>query len=104
MSGFALRVRCSLLTLPSDEAESSIAALTNLKDLCERYLSGNFNIEVIDVESRPDMTEEDQIIFTPTLLRISPLPIKRMSGALDDTQEVLTVLGLAPYQELGHQL
>ena len=90
-SGFALGVRSSLLTSPSDEAESSIAALTNLKDLCESYLSGNFNIEVIDVESRPDMTEEDQIIFTPTLLRISPLPIKRMSGALDDTQEVLTV-------------
>jgi hypothetical protein len=30
------------------------------------------------------MTEEDHIIFTPTLLRISPLPIKMMSGALDD--------------------
>lgn len=47
---------------------------------------------VIDVLQNPEKAEEDRIMATPTLLKESPPPVRRILGDLSDSHAV--VLGL----------
>lgn len=42
----------------------------------------------------PQAAEDNQILATPTLIRRSPLPERRLLGDLSPTQTVISVLGL----------
>ena len=45
-------------------------------------------LEVVDIAEQPDLAEEYKIIGTPTLIRISPRPIRRLVGDLTATKEI----------------
>lgn len=70
----------------------SVKAIENIKSLCEQYLKGRYTLEVVDVFKSPEEVEQYNIIACPTLLRIAPLPTKRLVGDLSDTGKVLTTL------------
>ena len=55
----------------------SVAAFANLKRLCEEYLAGRYNIEIIDLIQNPQLAAADQILAIPTLVRKLPPPISR---------------------------
>ncbi|HZT51957.1 MAG TPA: circadian clock KaiB family protein [Stellaceae bacterium] len=74
------------------QTPKSLAALSNLKTICERYLSGRYAIEVIDLFEHPALAIDDQILAIPTLVRHLPEPLKRIIGDLSRTDRVL--LGL----------
>jgi len=77
------------------QTPKSLAAFANLKELCELYLAGKYNIEVIDLIKKPQMAREDQIIALPTLVRRLPEPIRKIVGDLADTQRTLVGLDLS---------
>ena len=68
--------------------------LQNLSDLCEKYLEGRYELEVIDLsdDSRPAV--EDQVLALPTLVRKFPAPVRKIIGDLSNTSQVITALGL----------
>lgn len=72
----------------------SLAALANLKRLCERHLPGHHRIEVIDLLLDPARAEQDQIIAIPTLLRLTPRPAKKVFGDLSDESRAVAELEL----------
>ncbi|MBV9521387.1 MAG: circadian clock KaiB family protein [Alphaproteobacteria bacterium] len=72
----------------------SIAALANLKRLCEEHLPGKYEIEVIDLLVNPQLAAGDQILAIPTLVRLLPEPIKHIIGDLSNTERVLVGLDL----------
>jgi len=74
----------------------ALAALSNLKALCEEHLKGRYTIEVIDLVRNPTLGEGDQILATPTLVRALPTPIKKIIGNLADSERVLVGLDLLP--------
>lgn len=74
--------------------EKSVFALANLRSLCERYLKGEYAIEVIDLIKNPQLAKGDQIIATPTLVKKLPTPVKRIIGDLSNTERVLVGLNL----------
>ena len=74
----------------------SIAALKNLKELCETHLKGRYEIEVIDLLVNPKLSREDQILAVPTLVRKLPEPMRKIIGDLSDTDRVLVGLQLRP--------
>jgi circadian clock protein KaiB len=74
----------------------SVAALTNLRRICEAHLAGRYTIEVIDLLEHPQLAAGDQILAVPTLVRHLPAPIKRVIGTLSDTDRVLVGLDLRP--------
>jgi circadian clock protein KaiB len=77
----------------------SLRAFGNLRKLCEEHLTGRYEIEIVDLEKRPHRASEDDIVAVPTLVRTSPLPMKRIIGDLSDTTRVLQDLqvdGVAP--------
>ncbi len=74
----------------------SIAALNNLKQLCETHLKGRYRIEVIDLLVNPQLSREDQIVAVPTLVRKLPEPMRKIIGDLSSTERVLVGLQLRP--------
>jgi circadian clock protein KaiB len=80
------------------QTAKSIAAIANLKRLCEEYLSGRYNVEVIDLMLTPQLAAGDQILAIPTLVRRLPAPLKRIIGDLSNTERVLVGLDLRPHR------
>lgn len=70
----------------------SIAALSNLKQICEGEFKGKYKIEVIDLALCPERARQDQIFAIPTLVRQIPVPIRKIIGDLSDKQRVAVTL------------
>jgi circadian clock protein KaiB len=78
------------------QSPQSLAALTNLKTLCEAHVSGRYRIEIVDLLKTPQLTREDQIVAVPTVVRMLPRPMRRVIGNLANTQRALVGLQLRP--------
>jgi circadian clock protein KaiB len=78
------------------QTAKSTAALTNLKKYCEKYLKGQYKIEVIDLLVTPQLAEGDQIFAIPTLVRKVPEPIRKIIGDLSNEEKVLVGLNIVP--------
>jgi len=72
----------------------SILAITNLKTICEEYLEGRYELEVIDLYQKPSLAKGDQIIAAPTLIKKLPLPFRRIIGDMSNIEKVLLGLDL----------
>src|SRR3954471_6276836 len=70
------------------------AAEENLRKVCEEYLAGRYQIEVIDLFEHPTLAQGDQILAVPTLVRKLPTPVRRIIGDLSNTERVLVGLDL----------
>lgn len=76
------------------QTPKSLAAFANLKKICEEHLSGQYEIEVIDLLKHPQLASGDQILAIPTLVRKLPQPIKKIIGDLSNTERVLVGLDI----------
>jgi circadian clock protein KaiB len=74
----------------------SVAAIANLKKICEQHLPGRYEIEVIDLMKNPALAQRHQIIAIPTLIRQLPEPVKRIIGDLSNLEKVLVGLDIQP--------
>jgi circadian clock protein KaiB len=72
----------------------SLEAFANLKKICEKYLKGQYSIEVVDLVKNPTLAKGDQIVAIPTLVRRLPPPLKKIIGDLSNTQKVLVGLDI----------
>lgn len=72
----------------------SVFAIENLKKICEEYLEGRYELEVIDLYQKPSLAQGDQIIAAPTLIKQLPLPFRRIIGDMSNTEKVLFGLDL----------
>ena len=76
------------------QTPKSIAAVANLRRLCDQHLQGRYNIEVVDLVLNPQLAQTDQVIAIPTLVRHLPEPVKRIIGDLSNADRVLLSIGL----------
>ena len=83
----------------------SMRAIENIEQLTTEMLADDYDIEVVDVLERPDLAEADRVFATPTLLRLSPLPVRKLIGDLSNRDVVLSSLRLGPYptEQRGEQ-
>lgn len=75
---------------------NSKRAVENIKKICEEYLAGRYDLQVVDIYQQPSLAEGEQIIAAPTLIKIKPAPVKRLIGDMSDTEKVLSGLGIRP--------
>jgi circadian clock protein KaiB len=73
---------------------NSTRAISNIKEFCETYLKGKYELEIVDIYQQPLIAEKEQLIAIPMLLKISPLPQRRLIGDMSDTDKVLRGLNL----------
>ena len=73
----------------------STEAIAKIKDICEDYLPGHYDLEVIDIFQQPQLAVQEQILAAPTLVKQSPGRLRRMIGNLSNTRLILQRLGVA---------
>jgi circadian clock protein KaiB len=69
-------------------------AVRNLQDICDEYLKGRYDLEVIDIYQQPVLAKGEQIIAAPTLIKKLPLPMRRIIGDMSNRERVLLGLDL----------
>jgi circadian clock protein KaiB len=74
----------------------SEAAVQNLRQLCEQYLYGKYEIRIIDILEHPQLAEDEHILATPTLIKELPPPLRRLIGDLSEKEKVLIGLDIRP--------
>jgi len=74
----------------------STKAIENVKKICEEYLAGRYELEVIDIYQQPKLAKGEQIVAAPTLIKKLPLPLRKLIGDMSDTDKFLVGLDLKP--------
>jgi circadian clock protein KaiB len=72
----------------------STRAITNVQKLCEQYLKGCYELEVVDIYQQPKLAKGEQIIATPTLIKKLPLPLRKLIGDMSDAERFLVGIDL----------
>ena len=79
----------------SGMSPKSMEAIENIKRLCDEHLKGAFELEIIDLYKNPERAADEQILFSPSLIKKLPLPKKIFIGSLADTEKVIKGLGIS---------
>ena len=72
----------------------SLRAIQNAKEICDEYLEGRYELQIIDIFQQPALAKDDQILAVPTLIKKLPAPLRRFIGDLSNRKVVLIGLDL----------
>lgn len=72
---------------------NSERARANLREMLAGR-EGAYDLEVVDVLERPERGLRDGVLVTPMMVKLAPLPERRIIGDLSDRRAVLDALGL----------
>lgn len=78
------------------QSTRSATAAQNIREVCEAALPGHYELHVIDVLEDPQLAESQKILATPTLVKESPPPLRRVIGDLSDRTGIMAGLDLRP--------
>jgi circadian clock protein KaiB len=78
------------------DAANSVAAVANLNTICREHLPDRFEIEIVDVFIQPERALADGVFLTPTLVKLSPPPVRKIVGSLTQTLPILQAVGISP--------
>ncbi len=73
---------------------NSVRAINNLRNICDTYLTGRYELEIIDVHQQPLLVKSEDVSAVPVLIKKLPLPQRRMVGDMSEKERVLKGLGL----------
>jgi circadian clock protein KaiB len=90
----AHKVRIELRLYIAGQTPKSVAALKNLRKICEEYMPEKYELKVIDLLKQPQLARGDQIVAIPTVVKNLPVPIRKLIGDLSNTERVLVGLDL----------
>jgi len=76
-------------------------AIQRARELCAGELKGNCKLEVIDIYQDPIRARNGQIVATPTLVKESPRPVRRLIGSLAKSSRLFVALGLDTPDQFG---
>jgi circadian clock protein KaiB len=86
--------RILLRLFVTGSSQRSSRAIEAVQSLCRNHLGNAIEVEIIDVLEDPQKAEDDKILATPTLIRQSPGPRRRLVGDLSETDRIIELLGL----------
>jgi circadian clock protein KaiB len=72
----------------------STQAIIRIKEICEEYLQGRYELEIVDIYQQPELAGSAQILAAPTLIKRLPLPLRKLIGNLSEVERVLVGLDL----------
>lgn len=86
--------RVELRLYIAGQTPRSVAALKNLRKICDEYMPEKYELKVIDLLKEPQLARGDQIVAVPTVVKNLPVPIRKLIGDLSSTERVLVGLDL----------
>lgn len=72
----------------------AIEAVRKTKEILNHF-TVDCQIDVVDILDDPAAAEQERIIATPTIIRMTPLPQRRVIGDISDAQTLIDALGLS---------
>jgi circadian clock protein KaiB len=93
--------RYALRLYITGQTPRSRQSVENLRALCDKYIPGQFDLEVVDIYQQPAMAAAGQIIAAPTLIKSMPLPLRRLVGDFSDQNRVILGLDIRLDEEQG---
>ena len=76
----------------SSNDSSAESTLSSIHQILEEGLTSPYTLKIIDIAKNPEQAVAHQILITPTLIRISPKPTKRIIGQLHDIERILNII------------
>ena len=70
-------------------------AIIDLEAFLEDEFKGFYSLEIVDILKNPQLADEDNIFATPTLLKLTPPPSRKVLGDINNREKVLAGLDLA---------
>lgn len=85
----------------SSTSPISLRAIANARRILQEAYPGNHQLTVLNIAEHVALARTDQIIVSPTLLRLAPLPQRRFIGDLSDLDRLRRAFGVrrVPSQE-----
>ncbi len=78
----------------ADQESTAVRAIANLEAVCREFLPDGCELEIIDILREPQRGLADNIMVTPTLIKLAPPPARRIFGDLSNRARLLDALGL----------
>ena len=78
----------------SGASPRSALAVANVRRICDKYLPGRHQLEVVDIYQQPSAVKEAQVIAVPTLIKELPFPPQRFVGDMSNTERIVVGLNL----------
>ena len=72
----------------------SVRAIANVRKICDEYLEGRHELEVVDISQHPALAAIEQILAAPTLIKTLPLPVRRFVGDMSWPHRLIAELNL----------
>lgn len=72
----------------------STESIRGVTEVCEEFLAGRYELEIVDIYQQPVLAKGEQIIAAPTLIKKLPLPLRRLIGSMADKERILVGLDL----------
>jgi circadian clock protein KaiB len=79
----------------------SSKAIKNIRTLCEQFLPGRYDLEVIDLYQQPVLAVTDQVVAAPTLIKKLPSPLRKFIGDLSNLERIRLGLNLGQTSPQG---
>lgn len=74
----------------------SMQAIKNIKNICRKYLTGRYELRVIDIYQYPIFAKDSQLLAIPTLIKEFPKHLRNLIGSMANTERVLVGIDLSP--------
>lgn len=88
-------MKYSFALFVSGRTDRADRAEQHLHRLCRKHLGEDrYEIDVVDVTEDPERAERARVIATPTVIRLVPLPRRRVIGDLAEDDRVARALAL----------
>lgn len=87
-----IRALYHLRLFVSGASDLSARAIDDVTRLCDRHVDAGVRLTVVDIHDHPTVALSSDVRVVPTLVRILPLPVRRIVGDLSDTERVLAML------------
>ena len=88
-------IRYSFVLYVAGATSRSLRAIENARAMCEEFLRGRYDLEIVDVYKNPKVARDDQIIAVPTLVRKLPVPLRQAVGDLSSPEQLIAKFALA---------
>jgi circadian clock protein KaiB len=72
----------------------SAEAVNNLRRFLEEDFKDGYSLDIIDVLKAPELAKRDKVFATPTVIKSTPEPNRRIIGDLSDKEKLFLGLGL----------
>lgn len=76
----------------SSEDVTAEQTLGNIHQLLERCLTKPYTLKVIDLAKNREAAATHQVWLTPTLVKVKPLPVRKIVGELNDIEKIVNIL------------